>query len=235
VPSDLTARRPRPTHRPFLVFLAGLSGCFLVLAYVPSLADSLESLVLVQPPPTRPGLSPDSVSDAPAVQQPPALPADEAALDDDTPVIGVLASGRARAYLVEALEQGASSHVVNDVLGGVPVSVTHCDLSGCTRVFSGATPGRPLELSVGGINGYRLVLKVDDRRYRQETSAPLDGGSPPFPYREYPAERTTWGAWRRAHPGTDVYMGSVDEATATEAGRPVKVQSSRAPSSGASP
>jgi hypothetical protein len=223
MPSDSAARRPLAARRLFLVVLAGLAGCFLALAYVPALADSLESLLLGQrSPATHPGLRPDSVSDAPAVQQPPALPADKAALDDDTPVIGVLASGRARAYLVEAFEQGPSSHVVNDVLGGVSVSVTHCDLSGCTRVFTGSTSGRPLELSVGGINGYRMVLKADERRYRQETSAPLDAGSPPFPYRKYPAELTTWGAWRQAHPGTDVYMGSVDEATATEARRAAK-------------
>ena len=53
----------------------------------------------------------------------------------DQPVIGVTAGGRHRAYLVRALSLGAKSHIVNDVVGGVPVSVTYCDIYTCTRLF----------------------------------------------------------------------------------------------------
>ncbi len=219
---DWTARRPRPNYRriPLLCFVI-LAGCVLTLAYVPALADSFETLVFVQSaPPASLNERADMTRDLRSIVQPPVLPANEVTLDDDTPVIGVLASGRARAYLVEAFEHVPDSHIVNDLLGEVPISVTHCDLSRCTRVFTDSTRGRPLQLSGGGRKSNRLVLKVGGRLYRQETSEPVDGEGPAFPYREHPAELVAWGAWRRAHPETDVYMGSVDVPTPPEAGGP---------------
>lgn len=227
MPSDLTSQPPRPKSRRWLLLiLAGTVCFFLSLAYSPPLADYLESLLFVQPapeapPPTNP--APDLVWESPGIRKPLTLSADKAALDDDTPVIGVLVSGHARAYLVEALEHGPASHVVNDVLGGVPISVTHCEISGCTRVFTAVGHSQPLELSVEGRRNRQLILKFGGRLYLQTTSAPLDEGGSPLPCSEYPAERTAWKAWRQAHPQTDVYMGSVDEATPPEAGGPQTV------------
>lgn len=223
-----TPRRPGPNHWWFfLLALVGLADCFLILAYWPPLADSLESWLFIQPPSNSsppPRLStdqtPESVAATPGIDQPPTLPADKAALDDDTPVIGIFASGQARAYLVEAFEHGPASHVVNDLLGKVPISVTHCDISGCTRIFTGAAPGRPLELSVVGIRDRQLVLKFDGHLYGQETSESLDKRGKVFPCREYPAELTVWSVWRQEHPKTDVYMGTIEEPTPPEAGGP---------------
>ncbi len=223
---DSLPRRPRPNHRRFLLLaLIGLADCFLILAYWPALADSLESWVLVSPPSPSafsPDRMPDMVCDMPGIVQPSTLSADKAALDDDTPVVGISASGHARAYLLEAFQRGPASHIVNDLLGEVPISVTHCDLSGCTRVFTGGTPGRPLELSAAGLRDRRLVLRFGGHLYRQETSEPLEEGGTAFPYRDYPAELTVWGVWRQAHPETDVYMGTIDEPTPPEAGGPGK-------------
>ncbi len=219
---------PRSQYRRlFFVFLIGLADCVLLLAYWPALTDSLESTLLVQPkptppPPPRPDRPPDVLEDIPGLCQPLTLSAAKAALDDDTPVIGVFAGGKARAYLLEAFQHGPTSHLVNDLLGGVPISVIHCDISGCTRVFTGSSSGQPLELMVGGRKDAGLVLKWNGQLYRQETSEPLDKHSVSFPYRQYPADLTVWGNWRQAHPQTDVYMGSVDEATPPEAGGPQK-------------
>jgi hypothetical protein len=217
--------------------LIGLADCVLILAYRPSLADSLESFFFIQPPSAPPSSSPtptaltrDLPEDAPGICRPETLRADKAALDDDTPVIGVLAAGQARAYLLEAFEHGPASHLVNDVLGGVPISVTHCDLSGCTRVFTGGTRGQPLELFLGGVKKSNMMLKFGGRLYRQETSQPVDEGGFAFPYREYVAKVLTWREWRQAHPETDVYMGSIEEPTPPEAGGPT-IFSHRKPSS----
>jgi hypothetical protein len=228
MPHDSAPRRPRSNSwRLFLLILVGFADSFMVLAYWPTLADALESSVLPQPPSPSPPpapLPPDpkraEAWDTPGIVQPPALPPDKAALDDDTPVIGVFASGKARAYLVEAFEHGPSSHVVNDVLGRVPISVTHCDVSGCTRVFTAAAPGQPLELSVVGIRDGQMVLRFAGHMYRQETSESLDQGGATFPCPEYPAELTVWSDWRQAHPESDVYMGAVEEPTPPEAGGP---------------
>lgn len=224
---DSVPRPPRSNSgRWFLLILVGLADCSLVLAYWPALADAVEASVLPQPasPPPEPIPLPTDPTqrgamDRPAIVQPPVLPADKAALDDDTPVIGVVVSGKARAYLVEAFEYGPASHVVNDVLGKVPISVTHCDISGCTRVFT-AAPGQPLELSAAGIRNRRMVLKLAGHLYCQDTSASLDQGGATFPCREYPRELTIWSDWRQAHPETDVYMGTVEEPTPPEAGGP---------------
>lgn len=227
----LKVSRPRPQYRRlFFVFFIGMADCVLLLGYWPALADSLESAFIVQPtPPTpplpRPDRPPDALGDIPGTCQPPTVSADKAPLDDDTLVIGVLAGGHARAYLLEAFQRGPASHLVNDLLGGVPISVVHCDISGCTRVFTGAADGQPLALMVGGRKDARLILRWNGQFYRQETSEPLDKHSVALPYREYPADLTVWGNWRQAHPQTDVYMGSIEEATPPEAGGPQKFSS----------
>lgn len=222
-----SASMPRIKHRHrqwVLLVTMGLADCVLLFAYSPLLADSLESVLFVQPspppPPPRPTPPSDFLVDSPAIYQPEVISAKKAALDEDTPVIGVVAGGKARAYLVEALERGSASHIVNDVLGGVPISVAYCDISGCTRIFTGPKAGQPLDLIGGGVKDSRLVLKVNGHIYCQETSEALDKNDSYFPYREYPADLTVWADWRRAHPETDVYMGAVEEATPIEVHRP---------------
>lgn len=214
MPDNAGLRSPCPNYpRLFLLFFAGLADCFLLLAYCPALADSLESLVLAQPSSASPPLSepiPGTGGVWPGVVHPPVLSADKAPVDDNTPVIGVSASGKSRAYLLEALERGPRSHVVNDVLGNVPISVTHCDISGCTRVFTGAVPGRPLELSVGGLKDSRLVLRFGGHIYCQNTSESFDEKGTILPCSEYPAKMAAWKDWRKEHPDTDIYMGPID-------------------------
>jgi hypothetical protein len=148
--------------------------------------------------------------EAPGIDQPSTFSADKAALEDDALVVGVYVSGHARAYALEAFQHRPDLHIVNDLLGDVPISITHCDISGCTRVFMGETPGRTLTLSVGGRKNRGLLLKHNGQLFFQKTGAPLVGNSR-FPYPEYPAEVTEWGMWRKAHPQTDIYLGAVAE------------------------
>jgi hypothetical protein len=146
------------------------------------------------------------VFEAPGIRQPRAFSAGEVALEDSEAVIGVTEGGHSRAYLVSALANRAK-HVVNDVLGGIPVSVTYCSLRNCVRVFQAFASHEPLDLSVGGLQNHRLVLKSGGHAYLQESGAPLDLQSPAFPYEAHPWELTSWGAWRKRHPETDVYVG----------------------------
>ncbi len=139
-------------------------------------------------------------------------PAAEAELGDDEAVVGVSAGGRSRAYRVAALSMGHATHVVNDVLGGVPVSVTYCNIHQCARAFTADESDGPLELSQGGLVTGSMVLRAGGHAYRQDSGAPLDPNDPPFPYAAYPEEVTTWGEWRQAHPDTDVYLGPGEEA-----------------------
>ena len=148
--------------------------------------------------------------DLPGVDCPPAHSPSEAKLADDEAIIGVSGGGRSRAYQVRALAQGPASHIVNDVLGGVPISVTYCDLRDCVRVFTGKGRGT-LALRQGGLHRGEMVLRSAGHPYRQESLSALEpDGTPDFPYKDYAYERTTWGTWRKAHPSTDIYLGSPD-------------------------
>src|SRR5262245_29300272 len=52
------------------------------------------------------------------------VPAEAAKLPDDAPVVGVIAGSRPRAYALGAFAE-VDRHVMNDVLGGTPVTVAH--------------------------------------------------------------------------------------------------------------
>jgi hypothetical protein len=139
--------------------------------------------------------------------RPPTVPAERAALADDEPVIGVVAGGRARAYRVGALV-GVPNQVVNDVLGGEPVTVTRCDQTGQSRVFTG-DGSEPLAVMTGGFAD-GLLIKVGDWSYHHRDLRPFtEAAGPPFPYREVPFRETAWRDWRTAHPNTDAYVGDL--------------------------
>jgi hypothetical protein len=150
------------------------------------------------------------LEDLPGIRQPPALPAGAAHLRDNTEVIGVAAAGRHRAYVIDALVR-REQHVVNDQLGGAPVTVTYCDRTDCARVFTDARGGGPLDVASGGwVGRYEegcMLLRVGSDRYRQDTGLPLAKDAPPFPLARAEFVRTTWKEWREAHPDTDVYVG----------------------------
>jgi hypothetical protein len=63
-------------------------------------------------------------------------------LTDTEPVIGVVINGDARAYPLGILTQHEN---VNDVVGGVPVTVTYCPLCNSSIVFDRCLDGKVLE------------------------------------------------------------------------------------------
>jgi hypothetical protein len=154
-------------------------------------------------------------SDIPAVVRPSTVPAASADLGDDEEVIGVEAGGRPRAYAIRAIRH-PRFHIVNDLLGGVPVSVTYCVKTDCTQVYTG--PGdAPLAIAQAGLRQGEMVIRVGDVQYEHRTGRAI--GAPAsahaFPYESSPWTRTTWGEWKRRHPATDVYRGGAGrEATA---------------------
>src|SRR5262245_17726534 len=155
----------------------------------------------------------------PSIVQPPTLPAAEAGLEDGAVVLGVSAAGKHRAFLLKPLARMASD-VGNDVVGDVPVSVTYCDTNDTARVFTSPERGAPLSLSQGGVLRGRLVHRVGSGWYMQDTGEATTSAAAPFPYTEFSALRTTWKAWREAHPDTDVYVGVGDNPPRWPAANP---------------
>jgi hypothetical protein len=146
----------------------------------------------------------------PGIETPLTFAANQATLRDNDEVIGVCVNSAARAYLVSAFA-GPQHHVVNDLLSRQPISVTHCDLENCTRVFTGAENDKPLKLACGGSLNGALLLSAPGGTYVQETSASLNPDAPGLAYDRFPFVITTWGDWRRGHPDTDVYVGGESE------------------------
>jgi len=144
----------------------------------------------------------------PGLQEPRTLPATAAKIADGDQVIGVLVHGKPRAYWLKALKY-PPWHIVNDVIVGVPVSVTYCDRTDCTRVYTSVPSSTPLDVNLGGLYGREMVVKVGGVLYLQETGKPfeLGAGVPSLPYADHPWERTTWKEWRLRHPETDVFIG----------------------------
>jgi hypothetical protein len=118
----------------------------------------------------------------------------------------VTAGGKHRAYLVSAFT-GPTRLIVNDLLGDVPVTVTCAERTKRCRVFTGGERGRPLGINLAGWLDGKMVLSAGKQVYVQESGKCLNPSGPPFPFAELPAERTTWKAWKEAHPDTTVYAG----------------------------
>jgi hypothetical protein len=145
----------------------------------------------------------------PGIVRPSTVEADASSLRDDEEVIGFQVGGRARAYRLDALRD-RSTHLVNDLVGEVPVTVAYCDLSDCVRGYTARDGDRPLAVSVGGLyQGREMVLDVGGALYFQEPGAGLSPGVGPsvIPLERLSPIRATWGEWKRLHPLTDVYEG----------------------------
>jgi hypothetical protein len=83
----------------------------------------------------------------PSIDDPEFVPAAEAELPDQEPVIGVVIDGDARAYPLRIL---IWHEIVNDVVGGVPVAVTYCPLCNTGLVFDRRVGDRVLEFGTTG-------------------------------------------------------------------------------------
>lgn len=149
------------------------------------------------------------------VRQPPTVAGQIAQIQGNAEVIGIAVAGRARAYLLSSFDPQPGGrhalHVVNDVIAGTPVTVTHCVRNDCTRVFTAKSASEPLQIGVGGWGGAfapGLLLLVGTCRYDQRTGQPLAPGEAAFPYDKRDYVRTTWNDWLSIHPQSDLYIGS---------------------------
>lgn len=147
---------------------------------------------------------------ASGVKTPATVPADQVALSDDEPVVGIEVGDRHRAYHLRSMGDMAR-HVVNDLVDGKAVSVAYCNIFDCITAYGGEAAVEPLDLGVAGLDAGSLLLTVHGFTFYQKTSefadpAPAGQPLPKFPYASYPSERTTWGRWKALHPDTDLYI-----------------------------
>ena len=106
---------------------------------------------------------------------------------------------------------GPIESLVNDLIDGVPVTVSYCDLTDCVRTYTDRGKSAPLEVAVAGLfEGREMVLEVGGRLYFHKSGEPLKPGEGPssLPLEQLSPTRTTWERWRRDHPSTGVYQGN---------------------------
>ena len=141
----------------------------------------------------------------PAIDQPRFIEADDADfLDREDQVLGLVYQGEARAYPITILNW---HEIVNDRIDDEPVAITYCPLCGSGIAFSAEHAGRELDFGVSGLL-YNSDLLLYDRQTeslwsqiaKQAIAGPLAGTE----LTALPLTHTTWGAWRRAHPQTQV-------------------------------
>jgi hypothetical protein len=171
-----------------------------------SLSVGQDRLVIRSGPP-----QPFAQIEGEGLTRPPTSGIEGSGMRDEDEVIGVEVGGRSRAYRLGAL-RGRTHHIVNDLLGGVPVSVAYCDLTECVRAYTDPRGTAPLGLTVGGLyfgDETDMVVKLDGVFYFLKSGKAIKPGpgSTAIPYETSEPTRTTWKEWVRRHPNTDVYTG----------------------------
>jgi Protein of unknown function (DUF3179) len=167
------------------------------------------------------------------IRSPAVVAAQDAGLQPDEMVIGVIAGGRARAYRLGTMAR-LSQHLINDLVGGVPVSVSYCDRNECVRVYTGPSGSQPMELKVAGLLDGEMVLDAGGNLYFQDSGKAvepdvLESSHDPvavaharreressrsgrrageIPYTTLAPLLTTWQEWIDRHPQSDVHTGA---------------------------
>jgi hypothetical protein len=146
--------------------------------------------------------------DLPGIIQPPTTRADEAQVGADEEIVGIVVNGRARAYRLKALLD-PKQHIINDLIDDLPLTVAHCDVSNCTRVYAGRRGEPPLDIAQAGLWNSDMIVKIKGFYYQHRNGAPSGGDTdiPPLPCRAYPFLRMSWKQWKEQHPQTDIYVG----------------------------
>ena len=149
------------------------------------------------------------VDGIPALDQPKLIAASAADyLNDDDRVFGVEIGGDARAYPLRIADW---HEMVNDTVGGTPVSLAYCTLCGAGILFAGRVTGSAVQAPFTfGSSGllYRSNKLMYDRGtgslWNQFTGRPVSGAlaGSGIELRVLPVVLTSWAAWRREHPDT---------------------------------
>ena len=156
-----------------------------------------------------------------ALDEPPVLAAEQAGyLEEEERVFGVLLGGEARAYPLRILDW---HEVLNDTVGGLPVSLSYCTLCGSGILYSTRTPsGGRYTFDTSGLlyRSNKLMVERDSRSlWSNLTGLPVVGELARTEIRleMLPMTLTTWREWRRRHPRTTVL--DLDGIRADLAGR----------------
>ena len=126
-------------------------------------------------------------------------------LRDDDLVLGVIVNGEAKAY---PHNMGWWHEIINDVVGGQPIVVSFCPLTGTGLVFNGLGGDESrIHCGVSGLlfNNNLIMYDRRDRAtlYPQMIHVPVDGPGVDA-LTLMPVIETTWRYWKRLYPDSKV-------------------------------
>jgi hypothetical protein len=119
-------------------------------------------------------------------------------------VLGVVVNGEARAYPHGVLWW---HEIVNDVLGGKPIMVTFCPLTGSGIVFDPVMAGNESNFGVSGLLFENNLVMFDRRTeslWSQMGLEAICGDLIDTKAKLLPVVQSTWAAWKALHPRTTV-------------------------------
>ncbi len=144
------------------------------------------------------GPPPDGI---PPLDKPVFLPAGAVDdLGDREPVLALELGGEARAYPISIM---IWHEIVNDTVGGVPVSVTYCPLCNTAVAFDRRVGDRVLSFGTSG-SLYQSALVMYDRQteslWSHFTGQAIAGFLTGTGLDQFPVATVAWGDWLAAHP-----------------------------------
>ena len=147
----------------------------------------------------------------PAADNPPVVGVEDAWLDEDDVVFGIVINGEARAYPRQIMEV---REMVNDTLGGRDLGIPYCTLCGAAQAFytDGLPQGieRPVLRTSGLLSRSNKVMydltsySVFDTFLGTALTGPL--AEKGITLEQASVVTSTWGTWKEAYPDTTVLV-----------------------------
>ncbi len=141
----------------------------------------------------------------PSIDEPKFVTVDESQfVSDQDIVIGLDINGETKAYPLFIL---VWHEIVNDVVGGIPVSVTYCPLCYTNQVFDRTLDGTIVEFGTSGkLYNSNLVMydRLTDSYWSQGLGLAIVGELSGDSLDTIPFDVITWGDWKELHSDTVV-------------------------------
>lgn len=125
--------------------------------------------------------------------------ASEVPVDGDDKVLAVRIGGEAHAYPVRTM---GYHHVVNDVVGGVPLAATYCTLCHTGLVWDRRMDGRVLRFRLAGINNGNALIRDEQTGtiWQQSTGEGIFGPLKGRHLEVVHSDELTFALWRQEQP-----------------------------------
>jgi len=138
----------------------------------------------------------------PALTNPQVGRAEGSVMGDEERVLGLVVGGQARAYPIGILWW---HEVINDTLGGLPVLVSYCPLTGSGLAFDPTIDGELRNFGVSGLlfeNNLIMFDRTNESLWNQLLLGSQCGPDRGIALTRFPIIEATWGQWKRMHPNT---------------------------------